>query len=139
MTILQLNTGEYLSSRRRGGPSVFTARPARGGTVPRRGVIAEKRRPLRFFSREGIRGDVLTTILVLVLILCLCVLAADISALYSGGIRVGRLSAGVASLEQDNGQLQEQISRVQANLLTYRQNRETEPERVVVVSPAPLP
>jgi len=102
-------------------------------------VIAEKTRPLPMFSAEGIRRDVLAVALVLVLVLFLAVLVSDVNALFDHGTRIGELNAGIASLESNNSSLREAISGAEYLAGTYRISKAgEEPERVVVLSPAPV-
>ena len=146
MTVLRLNTDEHVfprrqianGFRRRGNYSVFLSRQVRNRPAARCGVIAEIKRPQRAFSAEGLRGDVKVIALTLALVLFLCVLIADVSALCAGGDRIGRLSSGIASLEQDNDLLREEISLARIRARSYeRQQADGEPDTVVVLSPAP--
>lgn len=107
--------------------------------VRHRSVIAEKKHPLPVFSAEGIRWDVLIVALSLILLLFICILASDVSALYAGGDRVNRLSTGIASLEQSNSILRDEISRMQFYPATARNAENEEPEKIVVLSPEPGP
>lgn len=114
-------------------------REVKSGREKRRGVIAEKKQPLPMFSAEGIRWDVLAVALALVLVLFLAVLISDVNALYTHGDRIGSLNAGIASLEINNSSLREAISGAHSLAGTYvRSGADSEPERVVVLSPAPL-
>ena len=150
MTVLRLNTDEhvfphrqnaYPGFRRRGNYSVFLSRQVRNRPAARHGVIAEKRRPQRAFSGEGLRSDVQAIALVLALVLFLCVIVADVSALCAGGNRIGALSSGIAVLEQDNDMLREEISLARNRARSYelQKTADTEPGTVVVLSPAPQP
>ena len=132
-----MSTDAHVFSRRRRGYSVFLSRQA--GTVPaaRRDVIAEKKAPLPAFSPEGIRWDVLVIVLSLAALLFLGILIADVSALYTGGTRIGKLSTGITSLEASNGLLREEISRASVQSFELRSAENEEPERIVVLSPAP--
>lgn len=103
----------------------------------KRSVIPEKSHPLRAFSAEGIRGDILTAVLALVLLLCICIICLDVSALHAGGDRLDRLSEGIASLEESNSVLRAELSWAQANPFIVPKAEEVEPERVVVISPVP--
>ena len=114
-------------------------REAKARRGKRRSVIAEKTRPLPMFSAEGIRRDVLAVALVLVLVLFLAVLVSDVNALFDHGSRIGELNAGIASLETNNSSLREAISGAEYLAGTYRISKAgEEPERVVVLSPAPV-
>ena len=91
------------------------------------------------FSARGIRRDVLAVALTLIAVLFLAVLASDMHALFAHGDRIGELNAGIASLEANNSSLREAISGAEYLAGTYRLTGadEGEPERVVVLSPAP--
>ena len=106
----------------------------------RRDVIAEKRKPMPPFSSEGIRWDVLIVALTLVLALFLAILAADVDALFAHGGRIGELNAGIASLETNNSSLREALSGAHSLAGSYRISKaeDGEPERIVVLSPAPI-
>ena len=108
-------------------------------SVKHRSVIAEKKHPLPVFSSEGIRGDVLVIALSLVLILFIGILVSDVSALYAGGDRISRLSTGIASLEQSNSMLRDEISRTQYSPAKTRNAANREPEKIVILSPEPEP
>ena len=109
------------------------ARPAR------RAVIAERNPVTPSFSARSNRQDALTAVLVLLLVLFLVVIIADVSALCAGGERIGRLSSGIASLEQSNNLLREEIARAQSEPFIFQRADNGEPERVVILSPAPQP
>ena len=104
-----------------------------------RGVIAEKRSSLPAFSAKGIRWDVLTVALSLILLLFVCILAADVEALFAGGNRIGKLSAGIRSLEGSNSILREELSVALNHPVLRNKSESGEPlnETVVVLSPAP--
>ena len=156
MTVLRINTAEDSAYPRcphpfgipgqRGGLAVPSSPQTRAwtrnvkyGRGKRRSVVAEKTRPLPMFSAEGIRWDVLAVALTLVLALFLAVLAADVDALNTHGSRIGELNAGIASLKTNNSSLREAISGAQNLAGTYRISKaEEEPERIVVLSPAPI-
>ena len=157
MTILRMNTAEDSAYPR--CPHPFGIPGQRGGLVvpsspqtrawtrdiksrrgKRRSVVAEKTHPLPMFSAEGIRWDVLAVALTLVVALLLAILVSDVDALNAHGSRIGELNAGIASLETNNSFLREAISGAQSLAGTYRLSKadEGEPERVVVLSPAPI-
>ena len=102
--------------------------------VQRNEVIPEKRRPLPPFSREGIRRDVIVVTLSLLLVLFLCVLAVDINAVLAGNQRIGRLSVGISSLEENNGLLRKQITRAESTAFSTRQSGSEDPGRTVLLS-----
>ena len=148
MTVLRLNTTEHRSPRRRiaytgsgrrGDYSVFLSRQTRSMPAARRGVVTGNSHPLPAFSREGVRWDVLVITFALVLLLFLSVIIIDLSALYAGGSRIGKLSSGILSLEQSNDRLREEISlaRIRAQSYELQKAADEEPERIVVLSPAP--
>ena len=103
-------------------------------------MIAEKTQPLPMFSAEGIRWDVLAIALTLVLALFITVLAADVDALFAHGGRIGELNAGIASLETNNSSLREALAGAHSLAGSYRISKaeDGEPERIVVLSPAPI-
>ena len=148
MTVLRVNaTDEHVFPRQRSASAAFGGRgycPAAQGwarnmehrCARRREVIPEKRRPLPPLSSEGIRRDVIIVILSLLLVLFLCVITADISAVLSGSSRIGRLSVGISSLEENNSLLRQELSRAGNNVYTSRLSG-TEPKRIVVLSPVP--
>ena len=156
MTVLRLNTAEDSAYPR--CPHPFGIPGQRGGLVvpaspqtrtwtrdtnsrgQQRSVIAEKTKPLPMFSAEGIRWDALAVALTLVLLLFLAILAADVDDLFVHGGRIGELNAGIASLETNNSSLREAISGAQNLAGTYRLSKadEGEPERIVILSPAPI-
>lgn len=147
MTVLRINSDEYAyprrrnktaGFRRRGGISAFYYQPVRRDTVLKRRVIAEKRRPLPAFSAEGIRWDVLVITFVLALALFFCVLGSDLEALVTGGNRIGKLNAGIASLEESNGLLRERISLASGRTVLSVRADAGEPEQIVFLSPAPV-
>ena len=147
MTVLRINSDEYAYPRRRNdsagfrrrdGISVSFYQPVRRDTVLKRGVIAEKNRPLPAFSLEGIRWDVLLVTLSLILLVIFCILGSDLEALVNGGSRIRKLNAGIASLEESNSLLREQISRTAGQGFLVRNATGEEPERIVVLSPAPM-
>ena len=101
-------------------------------------VIAEKKSSLPVFSAKGIRWDVLTVALSLVLLLFIGILIADVGALYAGGERIGKLSAGIASLEGSNSILREELSTALNHPVLRNKDSGVElNETVVVLSPAP--
>ena len=108
-------------------------------TGRQRSVINEKQNTLPAFSAKGIRWDVLTVALSLILLLFVCILAADIGALFSGGGRIDRLSAGIESLEGTNAILRQELSAAMNHPVLRNMAGSSEPlnERVVVLSPAP--
>ena len=112
--------------------------PVRRDSVLKRCVIAEKKHPLPAFSSEGIRLDVLVITLALALLLFVCVLSADLEAVVRGGKQIGKLNAGIAMLEADNSYLREQISRTASQSFPVRKAADEEPERIVILSPAPM-
>lgn len=150
MTVLHVNaTDKHISSRRRSASAVPGRRavyyiPRRqvqdwtrgleNHTGRRRSVIAEKRIGLPAFSAESLLRGVLAAVLILLVI----ILLADLAAVHAGGSRIGRLSAGISSLEESNSLLRQEISRTGGGALARLQADE-EPERVVVLSPAPEP
>lgn len=137
MTVLRMNTDDHSFSRRRGGYSVFLSRQDRSFPAARRDVIAEKKAPLPAFSTEGVRWDVLVITLSLVLLVFIGILAADLNALYTGGTRIGRLSSGIASIEESNDLLRAEISRASLKSFRFQRTESTEPERIVILSPSP--
>ena len=86
-----------------------------------RSVIDEKRTVLPAFSAQGIRRDVLAAALALLLILFAGILCADLEALYAGGERIGKLSAGIASLEDTNALLRDRLSVAMSHPVLVRQ------------------
>ena len=74
-----------------------------------RGVVTETVHTLPVLSSRGIRRDVLLITLALVMILFFGVLFSDLQALNAGGQRIGQLSEGIASLEDNNALLQAQL------------------------------
>ena len=154
MTVLRVNTTDihagprpqngYAGVHGRGGfadpasPQIQSwARGMEIRSVKQHHVIAEKKHPLPVFSSEGIRWDVLVIAVSLILLLFVSVLAIDVNALYAGSGRISGLSAGIASLEQSNILLREELSRERAARTFIRKPSNEEPERVVVLSPAP--
>ena len=154
MTVLRVNTTDihagprpqngYAGVRGRGGfadpasPQIQSwARGMEIRSVKQRHVIAEKKHPLPVFSTEGIRWDVLIIAFSLILLLFAGILVSDVSALYAGRSRISRLSTGIASLEQSNILLREELSREKAARTFIRKAGNEEPERVVILSPAP--
>ena len=117
--------------------TTFRAYPA----PARRRVIAEKRRPLRPVSVEGVRWDVLVITLGLALLVFLGVLFSDAEALLTGGERIGSLQAGIESLESTNFSLREKLSIARSHPVLVQKSLEKaqaeEPERVVLLSPPP--
>lgn len=103
--------------------------------VKRHNVIPEKKLPLPAVSAEGIRWDVLAVTLTLIVAAFLIVLISDVSALSAGNDRIGRLSAGIASLESSNSILREEISWARTDLSANQ--KEGDPVRTVILSPAP--
>ena len=77
----------------------------------RRNVISERRTALPVFSAKGIRWDALTAALLLILLLFIGILLAEMGALYAGGDRIGKLSAGITSLEDSNSVLRQELNR----------------------------
>ena len=75
----------------------------------KRSVVTETVHALPVFSSRGIRWDVLMVTLVLLLVLFFGVLLSDVHALNAGGQRIGQLSEGIASLEDNNALLQAQL------------------------------
>ena len=156
MSVLRVNPTEEYAAPRRGNTFADSgrrgARPqpasgqvqnwARGMEISsgrRHGVIDEKRSSLPAFSAEGIRWDVLVVALSLVLVLFIGILAADVSELFAGGERIGRLSDGIRSLEGSNSMLRAELS-VALNHPVLRSragDAETAGETVVILSPAP--
>ena len=148
MTVLRVNTtDEHVFPRQRNASPASGGRgycPAAQGwarglerrSARQRDVIPEKRRPLPAFSREGIRRDFLTVALSLILILFLCILATDLSAMFTGGTRIGRLSVGISSLEESNSLLRQELSRAESRAFSARRS-DAEPGRTVILSPAP--
>ena len=105
----------------------------------RHGVIDKKRSSLPVFSPDGVRWDVLVIALALALLLFVCILAADVGAIFAGGDRIGKLSAGIESLEGTNSILRQELS-VALNHPVLRSKAESETElneRVVILSPSP--
>ena len=98
----------------------------------------EKKHPLPAFSVEGVRWDVLVVTLSLVLFLFLSILCLDTGALLSGGSRISKLNAGIASLEEDNSLLREKISRAAAEPFQLRSADSEGTERLIILSPAPV-
>ena len=156
MTVLRVNPTEEYAAPRRGNTFADPARrgawayPASGQVQNwtrgmensrgrRRGVIDEKRSSLPVFSAEGIRWDVLVIALSLVLLLFVCILAADVEAVFAGGDRIGRLSAGIESLEGSNSMLRQELSAALNHPVLRNKAADTETlnERIVVLSPAP--
>ncbi|MBR5960034.1 MAG: hypothetical protein IKZ98_03500 [Clostridia bacterium] len=74
-----------------------------------RSVVTETVRTLPVFSSDGIRWDVLLVTLALLLMLFFSVLLSDVQALNAGGQRIGQLSEGIASLEDNNALLQAEL------------------------------
>ena len=156
MTVLRVNTtdihafprlrntsGNY---RRRGGVSVPVspqiqswAKGMEVRSVKHRSVITEKKHPLPVFSSDGIRWDVLVISLSLILVLFVSILVSDMSALYAGGDRISQLSTGIASLEQSNSILRDEISRTRYYPSGTRNAEDGEPEKIVIISPEPEP
>ena len=127
MTVLRMNSSDrYVSPN----PGRFFADPAQQNVwaVPaarqvqdwtrglevsssrRREVIAEKRIALPVFSSKGIRWDVLLAALLLLLLFLLGILLADVQAISAGGVRIGKLSAGIESLESTNTLLRQELT-----------------------------
>ena len=156
MTVLRVLSSDEYAAPRRGG--IFPALSRRGAwSVPaspqvqswarnleistsrQHSVISEKRIALPVFSARGIRWDVLLVALSLLLLLFLGVLFSDMGALYAGGERVGKLSAGIASLEGTNTRLREELSTA-LNHPLLRMNAESEnqkSETLIILSPFP--
>ena len=154
MTVLRVDTTDihagprpqnsYAGIRGRGGfadpasPQIQSwARGMEIRSVKRRHVIAEKKHPLPVFSSEGIRWDMLIIAFSLILLLFAGILVSDVSALYAGSSRISGLSTGIASLEQSNIQLREELSREQAARTFVRKTEDEGPGRIVILSPAP--
>ena len=108
-----------------------------------RRVIDRKASVLPAFSAEGIRWDVMIVILSLLLLLIAGVLVSDIEALRAGSSRIGKLSAGIESLEGSNAILEDEISMVMKHPVLKRMNElaeaEEETETVITISAAPRP
>ena len=128
MTVLRIKSSDGYVSSRLGG-AVADPRRQSAWTVPasrqiqdwtrgmeisstrRRNVISERRTALPVFSAKGIRWDALTAALLLILLLFAGILLADMGALYAGGERIGKLSAGITSLEDSNSVLRQELNR----------------------------
>ena len=155
MTVLRVNpTEEYAAPRRgygfagysrQGAQSVPASRQVQSWTrgreasgAGRRNVIDEKRQSLPRFSAEGIRWDVLTVALALALLLFVSVLVADVGAIFAGGDRIGRLSAGIESLEGANQVLRQELSAALNHpVLRGKAEGETLNEQLVILPLAP--
>ena len=146
MTVLRMNAyREYSAPRRRGFFSV-RRHPACRRVKVRTGrhytrlaghtVIAEKRMAAPAFSAGGVRRDVLRILLALILVLFVSVLLADLSALCSGGTRIGKLSAEIRSINSSNTLLQEELARISAHPVPVMQNQEKDAETVITLSAA---
>ena len=109
----------------------------------RHSVIARKASVLPVFSAEGIRWDALVIIFTLLLLLFAGILFSDLEALHAGGERIGKLSAGIESLEGSNAMLQEELTLVMRHPVLVRMNEtagsEEETESVITLSAAPVP
>ena len=142
----------YPAPQRRGGPA-FPGQPyapsrqaqdwTRGLAVrtgSRRGVIARKTAAQPAFSAEGVRWDVWMVVLTLTVVLFACVLFADVEALKAGGDRIVNLNAGIASLEDSNGFLRQQVNQRMNHPVLTRMNEQAEAgeEKVITLSAAPL-
>ena len=102
----------------------------------RRSVIMEKTEVLPVISSSGIRWDALLIALVLVLLLFFSVLCSDLSALSAGGQRIGQLSDGIASLEDSNAFLQNQLDLFLRNPVLVRNTQQTETTSLTITLPA---
>ena len=107
----------------------------------RRRVIAEKRRPMPAVSSEGVRWDALVLSLGLALLLILGFLFSDLKSLAAGGDRIGALQAGIRSLESTNSLLRSEVALARRHPVLVQKElekaRSEEPQRVVILSPAP--
>ena len=154
MTVLRVNTTDEQAFPRRRNPSedpgrrgLYCAPPCRQvqcwpegmaqRTVRRRDVVREKRRPLKPFSSEGVRRDVIFVTLSLLLVLFLCVLAADISAVMAGSSRIGRLNVSISSLEESNSLLRQELSRAGSRAFTLPEAGGQESGWIVLPSRVP--
>lgn len=107
----------------------------------RRSVIDRKAPKLPAFSREGIRWDVLVVVLSLLLALFAGILFADLDAICSGGNRIGKLSAGIVSLEGSNTMLRQELAIVMSHPVLAGKSGQTEiiEETVVTITAASQP
>ena len=156
MTVLRLKSSDgYVSSRLGGGfatPRRQSAWPVpasrqiqdwtRGmeiSSTRRRSVISERRTALPVFSAKGIRWDALTAALLLILLLFVGILLADMGALFAGGERIGKLSAGITSLEDSNSLLRQELTRAMNHpvLLSNAENMVQINETIVISSIIP--
>lgn len=105
----------------------------------RREVITERKTALPLFSAKGIRWDALMVTLLLILLLFTGILLADMQALHAGGSRIGKLSAGITSLEDSNSQLRQELSLAMNHsaLLSRAESINPVNETVIVLSAAP--
>ena len=105
----------------------------------RREVITERKTALPVFSAKGIRWDALMITLLLILLLFTGILLADMQALHAGGSRIGKLSAGIMSLEDSNSQLRQELSLAMNHsaLLSWAESINPVNETVIVLSAAP--
>ena len=81
----------------------------------------------------------LVVLLALALLLFICILVSDVSALCSGGYRIGRLNSGIASLEETNTHLQEKLYWERDRWVLPRSADSADAERTVILSLAPQP
>ena len=93
------------------------------------------------FSREGIRWDVLVVVLSLLLALFAGILFAALDAICSGGNRIGKLSAGIVSLEGSNTMLRQELAIVMSHPVLAGKSGQTEiiEETVVTITAASQP
>ena len=109
----------------------------------RRGVINRKTSSLPAFSMKGIRLDVLAVILSLLLLLTAGILFADVEAIRAGGDRIGKLSAGIVSLEGSNAVLQDEIALALSHPVLPGMNKPADAEEtgetVILISAVPSP
>ena len=105
----------------------------------RREVITERKTALPLFSAKGIRWDALMVTLLLILLLFTGILLADMQALHAGGSRIGKLSAGITSLEDSNSQLRQELSLAMNHSAILSRAESINPvnETVIVLSAAP--
>ena len=101
-------------------------------TGRQREVIDEKRIGLPAFTAESVLRGILTAVLILLVI----VLLADLAAVHDSGDRIGRLSAGIESLEGTNSTLRQKLSLALNHPVLRRKAEGAEPanERTVILS-----
>ena len=134
-----------LASRRRQAPVSRQVQDWTRSIQPRSGsrrsVIDRKASMLPAFSREGIRWDALIIVLSLLLLVFAGILFSDLDAICSGGDRIGKLSAGIVSLEGSNAMLQEELSLAMRHPVLARMNEQAEviEETVVTITAASQP